>query len=81
VEPSGRPSRLEAALALHEGLWPLRRGQAPERLPPAFVGNDGAASDSPDIADQIRKLAQARDEGLVTHEEFETKRAELLAKL
>lgn len=37
-----------------------------------------AASDSPDIADQIRKLAQLRDEGLVTHEEFETKRAELL---
>jgi Bacterial PH domain/Short C-terminal domain len=40
-----------------------------------------AASDSPDVADQIRKLAQLRDEGLVTDEEFETKRAELLAKL
>ena len=40
-----------------------------------------AASDSPDVADQIRKLAQLRDEGLVTDEEFETKRAELLARL
>ena len=29
----------------------------------------------------IRKLAQLRDEGLVTDEEFETKRAELLANL
>ncbi len=40
-----------------------------------------AASDAPDVADQIRKLAQLRDEGLVTDEEFETKRTELLAKL
>jgi len=40
-----------------------------------------AASDAPDVVDQIRKLAQLRDEGLVTDEEFETKRAELLAKL
>jgi hypothetical protein len=40
-----------------------------------------AGEDSPDITDQIRKLAQLRDDGLVTDEEYETKRAELLARL
>jgi len=40
-----------------------------------------ATLDSPEIADQIRKLGQLRDEGLVSEEEFETKRAELLARL
>jgi Bacterial PH domain/Short C-terminal domain len=40
-----------------------------------------AAGDSPDVADQIRKLAQLRDEGLVTAEEYDAKRAELLARL
>jgi Bacterial PH domain/Short C-terminal domain len=39
------------------------------------------AGDSPDVAEQIRKLAQLRDEGLVTDEEFESKRTELLAKM
>jgi hypothetical protein len=39
------------------------------------------ADASSDVADQIRKLGQLRDEGLVTEEEFETKRAELLARL
>jgi Short C-terminal domain len=40
-----------------------------------------AAGSSPDIADQIRKLADLRSEGLVTDEEYEAKRSELLARL
>jgi hypothetical protein len=36
---------------------------------------------SEDVADQIRKLAQLRDEGLVTPEEFEAKRTELIARM
>jgi len=39
------------------------------------------SNDSPDVAEQIRKLAQLHDDGLVTDDEFETKRAELLARL
>ena len=42
---------------------------------------DGAAavaSSEPDVSDQIRKLAQLRDEGLVTDEEFQAKKAQLL---
>jgi Bacterial PH domain/Short C-terminal domain len=40
-----------------------------------------ASGDQPDVADQIRKLGQLRDEGLVSEEEFDTKRAELIARL
>jgi hypothetical protein len=39
------------------------------------------AGDAPDAADQLRKLSQLRDEGLVTDEEYETKKADLLARM
>jgi hypothetical protein len=35
----------------------------------------------PDIADQIRKLAELRDAGILTSEEFEAKKADLLERL
>jgi Short C-terminal domain len=34
-----------------------------------------------DPADQIRKLAQLRDDGLITEEEFQEKRTSLLAQM
>jgi hypothetical protein len=40
-----------------------------------------AAGLTPDFTEQIRKLGQLRDEGLLTPEEFETKKAELLSRL
>jgi hypothetical protein len=40
-----------------------------------------AAVGEPDVADQIRKLAALRDEGLLTPEEFESKKADLLGRL
>jgi hypothetical protein len=36
---------------------------------------------STDAADQIRKLAALRDDGLLTDEEYESKRADLLARI
>jgi hypothetical protein len=42
---------------------------------------DGAAAPAtsePDAADQIRRLGQLRDEGLLTEEEFQAKKAQLL---
>jgi Short C-terminal domain len=39
------------------------------------------ASAQPDIADQIRKLAELRDAGILTSEEFEAKKADLLERL
>jgi len=35
----------------------------------------------PDIPEQIRRLAELRDAGLITEEEFETKKAELLRRM
>jgi Bacterial PH domain/Short C-terminal domain len=40
-----------------------------------------ASGNAPDVADQIRKLGELRDQGLLTAEEFDTKKAELLARL
>ena len=34
-----------------------------------------------DVTEQIRKLAELRDEGAITNEEFEEKKAELLSRL
>ena len=34
-----------------------------------------------DIPDQIRKLAELKDQGILTEEEFESKKKELLAKM
>jgi hypothetical protein len=36
---------------------------------------------SPDIPDQIRKLAKLKDDGIISSEEFEAKKTELLGKL
>ena len=52
--------------------------QAP--LPEATL-SQSATSGSADVADQLRKLAQLRDKGLVTAAEFEAKRAELIARM
>ena len=40
-----------------------------------------AASAAPDVADQIAKLATLRDQGAITTEEFEAKKAELLDRM
>ena len=38
-------------------------------------------SDQPDIPDQIKKLSELRDQGILTEEEFEAKKTGLLAKM
>ena len=40
-----------------------------------------SAPPSPDIPDQIRKLAKLKDDGIISSEEFEAKKTELLGKL
>ena len=40
-----------------------------------------SAPPSADIADQIRKLAKLKDDGIISSEEFEAKKTELLRKL
>lgn len=41
----------------------------------------GAAAAQPDVPDQIRKLGELRDAGLLTAAEFESKKADLLARM
>lgn len=40
-----------------------------------------SAPPSLDIPDQIRKLAKLKDDGIISSEEFEAKKAELLSRL
>lgn len=40
-----------------------------------------SAPPSPDIPEQIRKLATLKDDGIISSEEFEAKKTELLRKL
>ncbi len=49
--------------------------QAPPQQAPQSTGG------SPDVTEQIRKLGELRDQGILTEEEFQTKKKELLAKL
>ena len=39
------------------------------------------ATNAADIADQIRHLAELRDQGHITQEEFDAKKAELLKRI
>ena len=53
-----------------------------ERLRNASTGSSAAPTASAEsITDQIKKLGELRDAGLLTNDEFNTKKAELLARL
>ncbi|MEH0110633.1 DUF4429 domain-containing protein [Tersicoccus sp. MR15.9] len=47
----------------------------------ARIAGHGAQPAQPDVTDQLAKLAQLRDSGVVTPEEFEAKKTELLGRL
>jgi hypothetical protein len=47
----------------------------------ARIPRPSSAPPSPDIPDQIRKLAKLKDEGIISSQEFEAKKTELLRKL
>jgi Short C-terminal domain len=56
----------------------------PQSMPaqaPAPPTPQQPAPDSPDVTEQIRKLAELRDQGILTDEEFQSKKKELLSKL
>jgi hypothetical protein len=48
-----------------------------------YIGNKNAsqAATTPDITDQIKKLGELHDAGVVTDDEFEAKKTELLGRL
>lgn len=55
----------------------VRKQMKASKSAPSAPVNGG----SMDVAEQIRKLAALRDDGLLTDEEYESKRAELLARI
>jgi Bacterial PH domain/Short C-terminal domain len=59
---------------LRDRLSAPKPAAAPQAVPQA-------AADGPDIPDQIRKLGELRDAGVLTAEEFEGKKAELLSRM
>ncbi len=65
------------------GGAPLVQPAAPIFTPPSppIFTPPPAASNAAEIAEQIRHLAELRDQGHLTQEEFETKKAELLARI
>jgi hypothetical protein len=59
-----------------------QRLSAPKPSTASTGGEQSALPSTPmDIPDQIRKLGELRDSGMVTPEEFEAKKAELLARM
>lgn len=69
--------RHQDAQSFRSAIMPLviAAGHPPSQAVPA------ASAAEPDVADQIRKLAELRDAGIVSEEEFQTKKAELLKRM
>jgi len=68
--------RHEDAQSFRSAIMPLviAAGQPQSQAVPAPTAE-------PDVADQITKLAELRDAGIVSEEEFQTKKAELLKRM
>ncbi len=58
---------------------PQYQQPTPSQAPPQQAPQP--TSGSSDVTEQIRKLGELRDQGILTEEEFQTKKRELLAKL
>jgi hypothetical protein len=73
----------ESAAAVRSADDSERSLTAPALAAPAPLSAPSAAksADESDVFELIRKLGELRDAGLVSPEEFETKKAELLARL
>ena len=66
--------------ALFDGVQKFS-AQIRELASPARRPSPPSATPSQDIPDQIRKLAKLKDDGIISSEEFEAKKTELLRKL
>jgi hypothetical protein len=64
--------------------WAKRLPKEPEPsqpLAPSELPENSPTTDRVSLADKLRELAELRDAGLITQEEYETKRAELLRRM
>jgi Short C-terminal domain/zinc-ribbon domain len=75
-----RDSVIELEKALFDGIQKFS-AQIRELASSARRPSPPSAPPSLDIPDQIRKLAKLKDDGIISSEEFEAKKTELLRKL
>ena len=61
---------------IQDGISGRLEGGKPTHLP-----DTGVSSAQIDITEQIRKLGELKDSGVLTEEEFQTKKKELLSKM
>jgi Short C-terminal domain/zinc-ribbon domain len=73
-------SVIQLEKALFDGVQKFS-AQIRELASPARRPSPPSATPSQDIPDQIRKLAKLKDDGIISSEEFEAKKTELLRKL
>ena len=66
-------ARKQAGWAAPQSLRPHRRASARD-VPPA-------APRRPAVAEQLKQLAELRDQGVITPAEFDAKKAELLQRM
>jgi hypothetical protein len=57
------------------------RDYVDRRITEAHAPQSPSPSQEPDLGEQIRKLAALRDEGLLTEDEFQAKKADLLSRM
>jgi len=62
----------------YEGSTPAH---VPGVAPGQHVPGPGPSTQSPDLVEQLRKLGELRDAGILTDEEFSTKKAEILGRI
>ncbi|RFS82908.1 SHOCT domain-containing protein [Actinomadura spongiicola] len=59
----------------------LERKQLKKVLPPSAKKTDNALASPPDAAELLRKLGELRDAGILTDDEFQAKKKEILDRL
>jgi hypothetical protein len=79
----GSPEGVRMAAQWARGLPRPDEVPLPELSEPPTTGPQGLASprEAPDVPEQIGRLAELRDAGLITPEEFEAKKPELLGRM
>lgn len=90
--PNGREAQRIINETAHNARLAIQRNQNTMRYegqPPQFAtaptaaasSTSGSAPAAPDLMDQLRKLGELRDAGVLTEEEFAAKKADILSRL
>jgi hypothetical protein len=78
VLEAGRDENSVTFSKRQQGAFEAIRSQLEERMSSGVGGPSSVAQPTSDLADQLRKLAGLRDEGILSEEEFAAQKAKLL---